>query len=970
MEDYLGSEHCQRHLRPFLQYLTERHKQQGGVTEIRSGAPIDRVDFVGFLKPKDVDGLVKALCSATDRNTEHTKHPRIGEGLVSYVPHAASPRLCSQYGKGKLVAAERAADDTGLVAYGMFVARIEPVRPLGTPPTDRDRMRAGKVGSAVGRFFTDRGVRPIAIDAGSWLEVLIPTIRYDLAWAIEQDQALVALLNRDFATGEAEIVGLPPGEACPLPGSLTTLEEVDGDRPDRFVRLCSRDFPDDVDLFGLLAEEIAAFNAAEQEMETPTPAEEPAATQPARTQAAWDGATAGKVLAAVLTRSELGFRIRGRGEEQCYELQECPCGEGRRFGCCVVVRTDGTFLARCHHGATWKDYKQSLGWREHARAVMRELGVAPRSFVPYLAADSGLYFRRHKRAGRVRLTNFTAAIAADIEEDDGTDTRRTFEVVATLDGRTTRFMVPAAQFRSMNWVADRLGATAVLFPGAKAHAPLAIQMLSNPAVQKVYKHVGWTEIHGQPVYLHAGGGIGADGPVAGVRVDLPGPLALYRLPAPPSGCDLRTAVLTSLRVLDVAPDAVTAPLFAAVWRAPLGATDFAQALTGPSGAGKSELAALLQQHAGAELDSRHLPANWLSTPAANETLAFLVKDSLLVVDDFVPAGGRSDAARVHQEADRLLRAQGNSAGRGRLRADVSLQPQRPPRASIVMTGEVVPRGQSLLARLLVLKVASGEVDWERMTGCQKDAAAGLYAAAFAGFVRWLAPRLAEVRRAMPVRLAALRERATASGLHKRTPGIVASLFYGLQLFIDFAVDIKALTEAKAKALRERCWQALGVAAEAQAEFQRHGEPAQRFLELLQAAIREGKAHVAGLDGTAPAGAEGLGWRADGDAWAANGDCVGWVDAANLFLDPDAAYAAAQRMAQGGHELGVGPKALHKRLYEQGYLASTEKARGHLTLRKTLQGRVRVVLHLRAEVLGPSSLAGPTRGRNKKRPRKP
>src|SRR5206468_3731005 len=98
-----------------------------------------------------------------------------------------------------------------------------------------------------------------------------------------------------------------------------------------------------------------------------------------------------------------------------------------------------------------------------------------------------------------------------------------------------------------------------------------------------------------------------------------------------------------------------------------------------------------------------------------EGLASTAKDALLVVDDFAPQGGAHDVARYHREADRLLRAQGNRAGRGRCRPDGSVRPARPPRGSIISTGEDVPRGQSLRARLLVLELAPGELDWSRLT---------------------------------------------------------------------------------------------------------------------------------------------------------------------------------------------------------------------------------------------------------------
>jgi hypothetical protein len=513
----------------------------------------------------------------------------------------------------------------------------------------------------------------------------------------------------------------------------------------------------------------------------------------------------------------------------------------------------------------------------------------------------------------------------------------------------------------MAWPAQRLGARAVTFPGGSAgHIRAAIQLLSGDVPTETrFTHLGWRTVGGENVYLHAGGAVGRDGVVPGVQVELPEQLSRYRLPPPPSGAALRQAVAASLRVLDIAPDAVTVPLYGGVWRAALGAAEFALHVVGPSGSGKTALAALIQQHSGPELDAQNLPGTWLSTANANELLAFHAKDSLVVIDDFVPAGP-SEGARQHREADRLLRAQGNRAGRGRLRSDATLQPSKPPRGLITCTGEDTPRGLSLRARMLVLRVAPGTVDWGRLSACQQDAAAGLYAEALAAFVRWLAPQLDAVRQNMGARLATLREQATASGEHKRTPSIIANLFYAMELFCGFAVESKALSQKQADALLKRCWQALGEAAGAQATVQAHGEPAGRFVELLNTAIATGRAHIAGADGHAPASPMGLGWREGDGAWVAAGDRVGWTDGPDLYLEPDAAYLIAQRMAQESHEaLVIAPKALHKRLHEQGYLVSTDNPRGRLVVRKTLEGRVRTVLHLRADVLGGASVPEPS-----------
>ena len=149
-------------------------------------------------------------------------------------------------------------------------------------------------------------------------------------------------------------------------------------------------------------------------------------------------------------------------------------------------------------------------------------------------------------------------------------------------------------------------------------------------------------------------------------------------------------------MLDLAPDRVTVPTLGAVWRSILGAVDFSVFVYGATGRFKTALASLLQQHFGAGFAAHRLPGSWASTANFNEALTFIAKDTLLVIDDFRP--GAAERRRLEGEADRLLRAAANGAGRGRLKSDDSLRPARPPRALILATGEERPSGESLIAR--------------------------------------------------------------------------------------------------------------------------------------------------------------------------------------------------------------------------------------------------------------------------------
>jgi hypothetical protein len=532
--------------------------------------------------------------------------------------------------------------------------------------------------------------------------------------------------------------------------------------------------------------------------------------------------------------------------------------------------------------------------------------------VRYRATSQGLVWEKPTKDGPtdVLLTNFTATIIAEITEDDGAETQTLLEVEAQRHGFTTRFTVSASQFHSMTWVIPRLGAHAIVFPGMtlKDHARTAIQLLSSHIDhRRVYTHLGWRKIGEDWCYLHAGGAIGPKGAISDVSVRPGEALALYYLPSPPEGETACAAIQASLRVLEVAPDAVTIPGYAAIWRAVLGNVDFGEHVAGPTGQGKTELAALLQQHWGAGMDARHLPAAWSSTGNALEGEAFLAKDAVMVVDDFCPTGAKTDIARQHREADRLLRAQGNRSGRQRMRADSTLRPQKPPRGLIVSTGEDIPRGHSLRARLLILDVTPGMIDWGKLTPCQEDAAAGVYAQALAGFVQWLAPRYGEMVQGLPAERRTLRQHCLHDG-HRRTPDIVANLALGMWYFLAYAHDCGALTHEECCAYWERTWQALVDVATAQAEHHAGEEPVRRFLTLLAGAIAAGHAHVADARalGAPQKDAEYWGWREQTVGTGAHareerqplGSCIGWVHDTRLYLEPEAAFHIMQRFAEG------------------------------------------------------------------------
>jgi Domain of unknown function (DUF927) len=629
-----------------------------------------------------------------------------------------------------------------------------------------------------------------------------------------------------------------------------------------------------------------------------------------------------------------------------------------RFGAYTVLNHGGDFQAAARELA-----KQGYGQQTSAPPQER-----PRD---YRQSEVGIEWQRRTKEGVIwtALTNFSARIVSDITQDDGIETLRALEIAAAINDRAqTTFVVAAAQFAQMTWPLEHLGAEAVVQPGqgSKDRARAAIQILSGRIPQRrVYTHTGWRQVDGQMVYMHAGGALGPDGPVGGLEVQLPEQLERYLLPSTDGG--LREHVEASLAMRSVASDRVTIPLLGGVYRAAIGEADFSVHISGPTGVQKSEITALGQQHYGAKMDARALPGSWTSTGNALEAIASAAKDALLVIDDYVPQGTTADRARLNAIADRVLRAQGNRSGRGRLRSDATMRRSRPPRGLIVSTGEEVPGGQSLRARMVIIEVRPGEVDLDKLTHAQRAAARGDYAAAMAGFIRWLATRLDQVRTDL---IAISRERrAHVDVAHARTADTFAQIFATWVIWLRFVIEVGVVTRDEADAIEGEVWSTLTTLAAEQQDLQRTNEPVHRFYALLSAVLSSGRAHISSADSPDRRpddvnDAKALGWRRNEDgSWHPQGPCIGWWAEDGIYLQPEASYAAVQQLGAGtGEGVGVASATLHRRMFERGQLLSTERRGGETRLksRKTVGGRRQHVLHIAHSTLAShAAQSGPT-----------
>mgnify|MGYP000988137389 CR=1 FL=1 len=561
-----------------------------------------------------------------------------------------------------------------------------------------------------------------------------------------------------------------------------------------------------------------------------------------------------------------------------------------------------------------------VDWLREPERPDRPQGKTARPAGRYVATTSGIKaigFDRNGEPQEEPLCNFAARIVAEIARDDGQEVH----LLLTLDGEQGGRPLPAVHvgfdtFNGMGWPAKHWGSHCIVEPGMATKDKLraAIQHLSHAAgdVERrtVYTHTGWRKVAGEWLYLHGGGAIGKAGPVAGVEVDL-GDLARYALPAPSASPEERCeAAAASMSCLDMAPLAVTLPLLACVYLAPLSqalSVDFMPWLEGPSQSQKSSVAAVLLGHCGAAIDRVSLTASWLDSANAIEGKLFALADTLAVIDDYAPQPSAPAQNQLDATASRVIRSVGNRQGRGRLRADLSRRPERYPRGLVVGTAEQWPLGESINARLFGVTLKRGEVNLARLSGCQAAARSGLLSRCMADFVQGLATRyeatVTECRRAWED----YRAKALQQGLDGRAPEQVAFLLVGMELAMRHWRECGSTVPA------------LPVVDTLMGLARRHGrhvadsQPAERFRAALVDVLASGAAHVEPL-------------TADGEKGHApdplRGRHIGWHKPAKrelYLLSVPTLEIVNEALRKGDSPLNIRPRALWRQCQQRGLL---------------------------------------------------
>lgn len=568
----------------------------------------------------------------------------------------------------------------------------------------------------------------------------------------------------------------------------------------------------------------------------------------------------------------------------------------------------------------------------------------------YAEQDYKTYAEDPKEGMRL-LCNFVAEIVQETRFIDGINDSTSLVIRGLMPNpdpdaeepiELPEIEISGEEFAGMKWVTRRWGVRCVIYPGSGVVEDLRthLQTKSRPEVRHVYKQTGWELIDGKRTYLHVGGGITKDGNNGRISVLLPPELARYELSCPN---DPAASVRASLMLLELTDKATTWPLLAATLAPLYGPVDFAVHITGRTGSFKSEVCSLFQSHYGAKMDARHLPGSWSSTANAIEALAFMARNAVFCLDDFVPMGTSWQQKQYQQNADKIIRAQGNQAGRARLTDTSRLQQTYYPRGLILSTGEDTPEGHSVRARMLILELTAGEIDPDELSTAQE------LRPCYPGTIRWLAQELAGHPADLTARVNQIRAELRDVG-HSRTPGMLGRLIAVAEHFLATALGAGFISKAEHDKKAAEAISAIVAAGGRQKSYLEDADPVDIFLAALRQAVASGGGHFRLINGGTPANAAVMGWSEekyrDGmDLWKSRGPCIGWVKprADELYLDVVAGYAVVKKTA--GAEMPLSKQTLFKRMKDSGALVRTDEGRGRNTIRVTAENHPRQVLCL-------------------------
>ncbi|MDQ5983889.1 MAG: DNA primase [Eubacteriales bacterium SKADARSKE-1] len=330
----------------------------------------------------------------------------------------------------------------------------------------------------------------------------------------------------------------------------------------------------------------------------------------------------------------------------------------------------------------------------------------------------------------------------------------------------------------------------------------------------------------------------------------------------------KDALNAVLNLFNLAPPEISYPLLSFTYLAPLNhfltslgtSPSFSLFCKGETGSFKTVISMLYLSHfmeySGM---TESPPANFHSTSNAIEKMAFTLKDTLLLVDDYHPTTAL-DKKRMDSICQRLARGAGDHLARARMTSDIKLRASYTPRSLVIITGEDVPDiGQSGLSRFYFVDFKKGIIDKSKLTTVQNNA--HLLNLAMQFYIEWLIKKSDTLCEWLREIFNDYKDYTNMNDCHARMIPMLSWLGLGISMFCSFMQENEIFTETE---VDEFCNNAFGVfksSCEEQSKLQKEETPTVIFLTVINELLASDKKNVQMVDtGTSAVAEKFLGYQ--------------------------------------------------------------------------------------------------------------
>ena len=536
----------------------------------------------------------------------------------------------------------------------------------------------------------------------------------------------------------------------------------------------------------------------------------------------------------------------------------------------------------------------------------------------YTPDKNGRIYRYTKDGPRI-ISNFIINPKSEIIKTDGCDSESKLILEGILEGgvKLPEVEISMEEFIKMDWITQRWGIRPTISPGRnmKDYLKDCVQQISKDIdINTIYSHTGWTVQENKHIYLHSKGGIGLDN----VKTDISAELSSYSFPKEIS--DKKDAINLSLETLNLAKHDITIPLLSMTYLAPLvgliaegnRTPNFVLWVYGLTGSRKTSASLAFLNHFG-NFSSNIPPASFKDTANAIELKAHMLKDSLLLIDDYHPNIDGSDARKLSSTAERILRMYGDRVGRSRMRADATLNKTYKPRGMAIVTGEDLPKGASSTARYIGVEIKREDINLDILSKLQKEHKK--LAEAMAIYIDWISKNVELVQSFIDEKFDELKIKYKEETTHGRINDAVIWLSISFELLLTFLYEYMFICDNKIEELRLSNEQVIKNILKNQEALYRNQEVELMFIDALEEMINLGKLCLLPVKK-----------QKDDNQIISNysGKFIGYYDKEFLYLYDSTMYSEVEAFLKGkGQSISVSVNTLLKMLRDKNYIKTEE-----------------------------------------------